>query len=152
MSDLVLKEKFEENLKLLEMKSLIPRYYLRIIMMVSFVSLLTGILDYLVSSAICIALPLMWTILSLYRREQEYRHWITYWIVYSVLYILEIVGVKRFIPLFYFIKCLVLVYLYFPNTKGTYYIYREIVHYLPKKSKENLIKIELQNILSKHKG
>jgi hypothetical protein len=152
MSDLLIKEKFEENLKLLEMKSLIPRYYLRIILIISFVSFLTGLLDSFVSCMICLALPMLWSIMALYRKELEYRHWITYWLIYSCLYGLENLEVKRVIPLFHFIKCLVLVYLYFPNTKGTFYLYKEIVHRLPIKSQENTLKIEIQNLLNKRKN
>jgi hypothetical protein len=124
-NDFMIFEKIEESLKLLETKSLIPRNYLKIILAVSFVLLFFGIYDELVSTLLCAALPLFWSALALYRKDvAEMNHWIIYWCAYSVIYFFEILGVKSILPFYHFIKCIGLMYLYFPNTRGTNQIHK----------------------------
>jgi hypothetical protein len=150
MSDLLIKEKVKENLKLLEQKSLIPEKKLKIFILISSISFITGILDYLFSLIICMWLPFFWTILSLFKNEQDLSHWIIYWIIYSVIYSFEVFSIQEIFPLFHILKCIILIYLYFPNTKGTMVIHKYIKKILPK-SKENGLKLEIEKLLNKIK-
>jgi hypothetical protein len=150
-SDLVIIEKIEEHLRLLEVKSLIPRKWLRIICITSLIFLFLGIFDSLVATIICLCLPLLWTVLSLYKDENK-NHWIIYWVVYALTYLLDIINIKYFIPFYYLIKCLILIYLYFPNSKGTQLIERFVLPKVAnalKFNKSGGLKKEIDSLLIK---
>ena len=73
--------------------------------------------------------------------SKEYVHWMTYWIVFSLITMCEEVTDLVFspwFPLYYELKMLFLLWLVSPSTRGSVIIYTKIVHPLLV-SKEEMI-------------
>ena len=71
---------------------------------------------------------------------QEYVHWMTFWIVFSMVTVCEEVTdlvIGPWLPFYYVMKTAFLVWLVSPATKGSIIIYTKIVHpLLVRKEKE----------------
>jgi receptor expression-enhancing protein 5/6 len=55
--------------------------------------------------------------------------WLTYWVVFSTYYIIEsfLGPVVKLIPMYFYIKIAIIVYLYHPSTKGATLIYQQAI-------------------------
>ena len=89
-----------------------------------------GIFQNFFSNLIGIFYPLICSIKSLDTdRTEEDKIWLTYWLVFSLYLILEIIlgYFLRLLPYYYFFKTGLFFYLYLPNTKGAEKIYNKFI-------------------------
>ena len=62
---------------------------------------------------------------------QEYVHWMTYWIVFGLITLTEEVTdmfLGFWFPFYYECKILLLVWLLSPATRGSTFLYRQVIH------------------------
>ena len=62
---------------------------------------------------------------------QEYVHWMTYWIVFAIITLTEEVTdlfLSFWFPLYYECKILLMVWLLPPSTRGSTFLYRQLIH------------------------
>ena len=72
---------------------------------------------------------------------KEYVHWMTYWIVFSVIVLTEEVTdifLSFWFPLYYEIKTLLLLWLLSPTTRGSSFLYRQVIHPILTKREEDI--------------
>jgi receptor expression-enhancing protein 1/2/3/4 len=65
------------------------------------------------------------------KNVKEYVQWMTYWIVYSVVLVTEEVTdlfLSFWFPLYYELKILLLLWLLSPTTRGSTFLYRQVIH------------------------
>ena len=62
-------------------------------------------------------------------KETEATQWLTYWVVFSSLTVMEaaFTFIVNWIPMYYFVKTGLIVYLYHPKTSGAAVIYNQVI-------------------------
>eukprot|EP00271_Cylindrocystis_brebissonii_P018697 TRINITY_DN5420_c0_g2_i1.p1 TRINITY_DN5420_c0_g2~~TRINITY_DN5420_c0_g2_i1.p1 ORF type:complete len:136 (+),score=15.71 TRINITY_DN5420_c0_g2_i1:152-559(+) len=91
---------------------------------------LLSILLRLAGPLLTIAFPAMASFEALERRDNEdQQQWLTYWVLYSVMQVLEMYGgpVIAWIPLFSWLKLAFLGWLAFPQTRGAQYLFTNFI-------------------------
>jgi len=61
--------------------------------------------------------------------KEDDTQWLTYWIVFASLNVVEFFNqaILYYIPFYYLIKCILLLYLYLPMTRGAQTVYTAII-------------------------
>eukprot|EP00092_Neocalanus_flemingeri_P034329 GFUD01037336.1.p1 GENE.GFUD01037336.1~~GFUD01037336.1.p1 ORF type:complete len:300 (+),score=77.95 GFUD01037336.1:202-1101(+) len=65
------------------------------------------------------------------KNVKEYVHWMTYWIVFALITLTEEVSdlfLSFWFPFYYECKILLLVWLLSPATRGSFFLYRQVIH------------------------
>lgn len=75
------------------------------------------------------------------RNVKEYVQWMTYWIVFSVMTVAEQVAdifLSFWFPFYYALKILLLAWLLSPSTRGSTFLYRQVIHPALTKREEDI--------------
>ncbi|MCQ2816159.1 MAG: HVA22/TB2/DP1 family protein [archaeon] len=97
---------------------------------------LTGFLDSYITCIVGIVLPTYWSLKAIESAEgDDDRQWLTYWIVYGVFNFLDLFAhlILKFIPFYFFLKLIFLIWCFMPNTRGAAIIYDKIISKIFKK-------------------
>jgi len=75
------------------------------------------------------------------RNVKDYVQWMTYWIVFSVMTVAEQITdifLSFWFPFYYELKILLLVWLLSPSTRGSTFLYRQVIHPTLTKREEDI--------------
>ena len=145
-SDITFIDKWNENMKKIEEKTGIDRQQYLIAMGICFTCILIGLFDKYMSIMITIYHPILWSLKAIDKNSKkskdkdEAKQWITYWVIFGFFNIFDMISplIMMFIPFYFFIRTVVLLWLYLPNTRGAITVY-------------NLVAVEFFKLSRKYK-
>ena len=94
-----------------------------------------------VTCIVGIVLPTYWSIKAIETPEQEDdKQWLTYWAVFAIFTFLDLFAgfIMKFIPFYFFMKQIFLIWLFMPNTQGALILYDKVISKLFKKYEKKL--------------
>jgi len=124
--DSVLFHKYKEQIKIIQDKTGINGKYLIIGLLCGGMIVFLGIFEALITNLVTTLIPAYMSIKSIESLELDVdKQWITYWVIFSLLHFLDLISVLfiAYLPFYYFIKYLFLVWLFLPNFSGAAYLY-----------------------------
>ncbi len=137
----------KEQGKLVEEKTGIPSKIIFIVLAICIFSVIIGYLDIYITALVGIVIPSISSIRALETKEaDDDKQWLTYWIVFGVFSIIDLFSssILKFIPFYFILKIVFLIWLFMPNTKGALIIYEKIISKLFKKYEKQIDDIEGQ--------
>jgi len=62
-------------------------------------------------------------------RTEDDTQWLTYWVVFALFNVLEFSSetIEAYVPVYWLLKCIFLLYLYLPTTMGAQFIYHRFI-------------------------
>ena len=91
---------------------------------------LIGLLDKYITCIIGIVLPTYWSMKAIESPEpDDDKQWLTYWTVYAVFSFFDLFAgfIMKYLPFYFVIKLVFLIWCFMPNTKGALVIYKHIL-------------------------
>lgn len=110
----------------IQRKSDISAPYILFSLLFSCVLVSSGYLSQSLTNTITFVLPIYWTLKAVeLRLKQEDKQWLTYWLIWTFFYFLDLTFSKILnkFPNFYLIKLLFFIWLFLPSTMGAQYLY-----------------------------
>src|SRR5947208_978565 len=105
---LSLKDKYFENIRLIEEKTGLPGNLVVGVLIGSIVFVYIGILEKLITNIIGTFYPAYWSMKAIESQNcEEDKQWLTYWVVFAIFTIFDIVTlgfVIKLIPFYFFFK------------------------------------------------
>src|SRR5690606_4015763 len=88
-----------------------------------------GFLERFITNLVGTVYPAFWTMKSIESRKDDDKQWLTYWVVFACFTIIDMFSgfILRFIPFYFFIKIIFLIWLFMPNSQGCHIIYHLLV-------------------------
>lgn len=116
----------KNQMLLIKRKTGIDGIYILTAFSIIFLMVYNGIFEKVLTNLVGTIYPLVKSIecLESNNSESEKRFWLTYWIVFIIFSILDVVGIMRIIPFYFIIKLIFLLWCYMPNTLGAKTIYK----------------------------
>jgi receptor expression-enhancing protein 5/6 len=129
-------QKYKEQIKILEEKTGINGKY--VILALLFCSLLVfiGICESTITNLVGIVLPAFLSMKAIETLEMDNeKQWITYWVIFAFWSVIDGFSFLflKYIPFYYFIKIVVLMWLFMPNLQGAFYLYENYIFNMFKK-------------------
>jgi receptor expression-enhancing protein 5/6 len=106
-----------------------------------FVLTFLGISESLVTTLVATVFPIFWSIKAIESPDtDDDKQWLTYWVVISAFQIIDDYShfILAIIPLYYFLKLVLIVILMLPNIQGSAWVYNTIVYRLFKTYEKDL--------------
>jgi receptor expression-enhancing protein 5/6 len=121
----------QEKFKSLEKQTGYPKVYFFLLAFTTVCSVIYGLGgSKLVSDLVSFVYPAYMSFKAIDSSNAvEHTQWLTYWVVYSFMTILENVCgfITEFIPFYFFIKVAFFIWLYHPKFKGAGLVYTEVI-------------------------
>ena len=121
-------EKWQKQMNLIQEKTGIKGIFVILGLVLCVIFVYFNIFDSIITNLVGTLYPLFWTIKSLEQHiYEEQKKWLTYWVVFGSFIIVDMssVVIVKFIPFYFVIKILFLIWLFMPGSGGC-----EIVYYL----------------------
>lgn len=137
----------KEQGKLVEEKTGIPSKYIFIGLAICLTSVIIGFLDVYITALVGIVIPSISSMRALETKDPEDdKQWLTYWVVFGIFSFIDLftASLLKFIPFYFILKILFLMWLFMPNTKGAYIIYVKVISKLFKKYEKQIDDIDDQ--------
>ena len=102
---------------------------------------LIGYLDFYITTIVGIVYPAFWSVRAIESEETgDDKQWLTYWVVFSLFSIIDLFSgfILKFIPYYFFLKLLFLIWLFMPNLRGATFVYDKFLIKLFKKYEKQL--------------
>ncbi len=115
---------------LIEEKTGISSKYIYIGLALCLASIFIGYLDKYITCLVGIVIPTICSIRTMETKDYEdIKQWLTYWAVFGVFSFVDLIGSEglKFIPFYFVIKIIFLIWLFMPNTKGASKIYDNLI-------------------------
>lgn len=129
----------------LEKKTGIPAKYLIIIFGICAASIIIGYLDQYIVCILGVVFPAIQSIRAIESPgEDDDKQWLTYWVVYACFTFIDLfVGfLLKFLPFYFILKMIFILWLSLPNFNGALKIYNNIVVKIFKRYENDIEKIE----------
>ena len=123
-------EKWNNQMKLIQDKTGIKGIYVVIGLIISLILVYLNIFDTIITNLLGTLYPAFWTIKSIENNDLiEQKNWLTYWAVFSFFILLDMLSpiIIKFIPFYFVMKIMFLIWLFMPGTHGCKFIYNLIV-------------------------
>ena len=94
-----------------------------------------------VTCVVGITLPAYWSIKAIETPEaNDDKQWLTYWAVYAVFTFIDLFAgfIMKFLPFYFLIKLIFLIWLFMPNTQGAVVVYNLVISKLFKKYEKKI--------------
>lgn len=107
-----------------------------VVVLVAFIMVFSGVLDYLVCNLIGTVYPAYLSFKAIESKEgDDDKQWLTYWVVFAIYSVVDdFSGVLLFwLPFYYPIKLAVLIWLVWPKTRGALVVYERLIKPLLKR-------------------
>lgn len=127
--------------KLIEEKTGIPAKYIYIGLSICLISVCIGYLEKYISCLVGIVIPMICSIRTLESKDRDdTKQWLTYWIVFGTFSFIDLFtfGLFHYIPFYFLLKIIFLIWLFMPNTRGASKIYDTIISKFFKKYKTQI--------------
>ena len=124
-------DKWNEYMKIIKDKTGIPGEIVIIGLIISIIIVSFNIFDAdaLITNFVGTIYPLFWTMKSIETNSKDDKHWLTYWICFAFFNLIETFSgfILRFIPFYFFLKIIFLIWLFMPNSHGAILVYQLLV-------------------------
>ena len=123
-------EKWQKQMNLIQEKTGIKGIFVILGLVLCVVFVYFNILDTIITNLVGTLYPAFWTIKSLEQNlVEEQKKWLTYWVVFGSFIIIDMssVVIVKFIPFYFFLKILFLIWLFMPGSNGCTIIYYLVV-------------------------
>ena len=123
-------EKWQKQMNLIQEKTGIKGIFVILGLVLCVVFVYFNILDTIITNLVGTLYPAFWTIKSLEQNlVEEQRKWLTYWVVFGSFIIIDMssVVIVKFIPFYFVLKILFLIWLFMPGSNGCTIIYYLVV-------------------------
>ena len=131
--------------KVVKMMGLTAGQIFRYGLMASMALAMLGIGSSYITCLLGVAYPAFMSFLALEsKKRSDDKQWLTYWVVYGFLSFFDKFGgsLMTYVPFYFFVKLLVLVWLFHPSSRGATRIYDMYVLPNMKKYNEHIVKVE----------
>ena len=121
-------EKWEKQMNLIQEKTGIKGIFVILGLFLCVLFVYFNIFDSIITNLVGTLYPLFWTIKSLEQKKiEEQKKWLTYWVVFAFFILVDMssIVIVKFIPFYFVIKILFLMWLFMPGSSGC-----EIIYYL----------------------
>jgi receptor expression-enhancing protein 5/6 len=138
--EISLYDKWLDYLELVHQKTGIKGKYVIVGLIASIIFVSVGFLDRFITNLVGTIYPAYWTMKSIETNTDDDRHWLTYWVVFASFTIIDIFSgfLLKYIPFYFFIKIVFLIWLFMPNSKGCIIIYNLVVFRLFKSVEQDI--------------
>ena len=123
-------EKWQKQMNLIQEKTGIKGIFVILGLVLYVVFVYFNILDTIITNLVGTLYPAFWTIKSLEQNlVEEQKKWLTYWVVFGSFIIIDMssVVIVKFIPFYFVLKILFLIWLFMPGSNGCTIIYYLVV-------------------------
>ena len=127
-------EKWNEHMKIIKKKTGIPGEIVIFVIIVTLIIVYLNIFDAdaLITNLVGTIYPVFWTMKSIETNsndDDDDKHWLTYWICFAFFNLIETFSgfILRFIPFYFFLKIIFLIWLFMPNSHGAILVYQLLV-------------------------
>ena len=121
---------YESYISEIEKKTKINRNILYLLVTFTIISFAIGKHQLLFSNLLTMIFPIKWTMEEYKKNDEDSnKMWVTFWLVFGVFVILDLFHkiVLYFVPFYFLIRTISLLYLYLPCFKGAITVYNEVV-------------------------
>ena len=133
-----------EHLEIISEKAGLDAKLVIIGLVVACVFVFIGYFDQYITTFVGIAYPAFWSIRAIESKEtDDDKQWLTYWVVFSLFSIIDLFSafVLKFIPFYFFLKMIFLIWLFMPNFKGATFVYDHFLIKIFKKYETEIEKV-----------
>ena len=123
-------EKWENQMNLIQEKTGIKGIFVILGLIIAVIFVYFNILDSIITNLVGTVYPAFWTIKSLEQNlVEEQKKWLTYWVVFGSFIIVDMGSpvIVKFIPFYFVLKILFLMWLFMPGSNGCTIVYYLIV-------------------------
>ncbi len=135
----------QREAEVIETKTGIPAKYVVIAIIICLASIIIGYLDSYLVTFVGVVFPGIQSIKAIESPEEDDdKQWLTYWIVFGLFSFVDLFTgfILKFIPFYFIIKIVFLLWLFMPNFNGALKIYNLFVYKIFKKYENDINKIE----------
>lgn len=122
-------EKWNEQMSLIEKKTGIHGIYVIILLVLSVLFVYLNIFDSLITNLVGTVYPAFWTMKSIESKGDDDKQWLTYWAVFASFTLVDMFSgfIVKFIPFYFLLKIIFLIWLFMPNSRGATIVYHLLV-------------------------
>ena len=122
-------EFYESKIKEIEKKTKLDRKILYLLVIITLISFVVGKYEILFSNILTMIFPIKWTMEEYQKYDEDFiKMWGTFWIIFGICVIFDIFHriVLYFVPFYFLIRTISLLYLYLPCFKGAITVYNVV--------------------------
>jgi len=137
----------QREAKVIEDKTGIPAKYVVIVIIICVASIIIGWLDSYLVTFLGVVFPAIQSMKAIESPEEDDdKQWLTYWIVFGVFSFVDLFAgsILKFIPFYFILKIIFLLWLFLPNFNGALKVYNLVIYKLFKKYENDINKMENQ--------
>ena len=134
-------EKWQNQMTLIQEKTGIKGIYVVIGLVLSVIFVYLNIFDTIITNLVGTLYPAFWTIKSIEKDDlKDQKNWLTYWAVFGSFILVDMFSpiIVKFIPFYFVMKILFLIWLFMPGSNGCKIIYNLIVKKILRKYEEKI--------------
>ncbi len=134
-----------EQGNIIHQKTGIPSKYVIIILGICIASVVIGYLDQYITCLVGIVFPTIYSIRALETPDpDDDKQWLTYWVVFGIFTFVDLFSgfFLKFIPFYFILKILFLIWLFLPNFKGAARVYNCLIYPLFNKYRSQIDELE----------
>ncbi len=138
--ELSLYDKYLDQMKLIEEKTGIAGTCVIGGLILATLFVWIGFFERFITNLVGTVYPAFWTMKSIESKGDDDKQWLTYWVVFACFTTLEMFSgfILRYIPFYFFIKIVFLIWLFMPNSQGCHIIYHLLVVRVFKSFEKNI--------------
>jgi receptor expression-enhancing protein 5/6 len=125
-----IKEMFDKHMKTISEKSGIPAPILVGILIFCCVLVFIGFFEKYITLLVAVVYPAYFSIKAIESEDKEDdKQWLTYWVVFAAFTVFDgfAGALLQYIPFYFFIKIVFLIWCFLPNTRGASIIYNKFL-------------------------
>ena len=137
-------EKWQNQMKLIQEKTGIKGIYVVIGLILSVVFVYFNIFDTIITNLVGTLYPAFWTIKSIEKNDlNDQKNWLTYWAVFGSFVLVDMFSpiIVKFVPFYFVMKIMFLIWLFMPGSHGCDIIYNLIVKKIIRMYEEKFDKV-----------
>ena len=134
-------EKWQNQMILIQEKTGIKGIYVVIGLVLSVIFVYLNIFDTIITNLVGTLYPAFWTIKSIENDDlDDQKNWLTYWAVFGSFILVDMFSpiIVKFIPFYFVMKILFLIWLFMPGSSGCKIIYNLIVKKILRKYEDKI--------------
>ena len=123
-------EKWQKQMNLIQEKTGIKGIFVILGLVLCVIFVYFNIFDSIITNLVGTLYPAFWTIKSLEQNSvEEQKKWLTYWVVFGSFIIVDMSSpvIVKFIPFYFVLKILFLIWLFMPGSSGCTIVYYLVV-------------------------
>ena len=120
----------KEQAEIIHVKTGIPAKYVYIALGICIASVIIGYLEQYIVCVVGIVIPALLSMKALESQDTEDdKQWLTYWIVFGIFTFIDLFTnfLLKFIPFYFVLKILFLIWLFLPSFRGAKVIYKAFI-------------------------